>query len=534
MEELNQRTSETALLSVLAGRDAVCIDSITSKQAVVSVATVGEIWPAHTCSAGLAFLADDEAFAERYLAGPLAQNTANTVHSPDLLHQMLEQTRTRGYSVNTSYFRDGVCAVGALVHDARGQGRRSPLSDDAGISVPRVRSGPFRRGRHRRLPAGKHPAGLARVLAAMTARRMKVTLPVQQVISLKPGGSPLDTNGTCLTVDQRPSHGPHWTAPRAPHTNDAAVQRQNRTRWFRRRSPRSCCCSWQLRGLQTISPLCYPCSASKRIYRPGYLAGVYALYAVGLLPGLLAGGTVSDRIGRPAVALPGAALTLTGTICLLFWQDPTGLIIGRLIIGLGAGATFSAGTAWAADLAGATGATTGGSGPHHRTSRGPGRYRCPRAMVSRPADAPFIVSAALSLFAILLTLRRLPQLHLHHHTIRPTTQPAGPTADRSPGGPPTGRSTSAALGWSLPIAPWVFAAATVGLVTCPPECQLQQAGHYWWASPAQLSSAVASWHKQLRATDKWAPPPEHSGQQQPQVGSRSLESAGMPSPSHSQ
>jgi hypothetical protein len=52
----------------------------------------------------------------------------------------------------------------------------------------------------------------------MTARRIKVTLPVQQVISLKPGGSPLDTNGTCLTVDQRPSHGPHWTAtPRAAH-----------------------------------------------------------------------------------------------------------------------------------------------------------------------------------------------------------------------------------------------------------------------------------------------------------------------------
>jgi IclR family KDG regulon transcriptional repressor len=121
LEELNHRTSETALLSVLAGRDAVCIDSITSKQAVVSVATVGEIWPAHTCSAGLAFLADDESFAERYLAGPLAQNTATTVHSPDLLHQMLEQTRIRGYSVNTSYFRDGVCAVGALVHDARGQ-----------------------------------------------------------------------------------------------------------------------------------------------------------------------------------------------------------------------------------------------------------------------------------------------------------------------------------------------------------------------------------------------------------------------------
>ncbi len=92
----------------------------------------------------------------------------------------------------------------------------------------------------------------------------------------------------------------------------------------------------------------------------GLLAGVYALYAVGLLPGLLAGGTVSDRLGRPAVTLPGAALALTGTICLLLWQDPTGLTIGRLIIGLGAGATFGAGTAWATDTAGAAGATQAG------------------------------------------------------------------------------------------------------------------------------------------------------------------------------
>ena len=199
----------------------------------------------------------------------------------------------------------------------------------------------------------------------------------------------------------------------------------------------------------------------------GLLAGVYALYAVGLLPGLLAGGTVSDRIGRPAVALPGAALTLTGTICLLFWQDPTGLTIGRLIIGLGAGATFSAGTAWAADLAGATGATQAGLALTIGLAVAPAVTGVLAQWFPAPLTAPFIVSAALSLFAILLTLRRLPQLHLHHHTIRPATQLAGPTVDRSPAGPRTGRSISAALGWSLPIAPWVFAAATVGLVTLP-------------------------------------------------------------------
>src|SRR5690349_5708157 len=85
------------------------------------------------------------------------------------------------------------------------------------------------------------------------------------------------------------------------------------------------------------------------------VAGLYGLYAVGLLPGLLLGGTASDRIGRRAVAVPGALLAAAGTLILLVWHDPTGLVVGRLIVGAGAGATFSAGTAWAADLGGAVG-----------------------------------------------------------------------------------------------------------------------------------------------------------------------------------
>jgi IclR family acetate operon transcriptional repressor len=120
-EELHERTGETALLSVFAGRDSVCIDSIHSQQAVVSVATVGEVWPAHTSSSGLAFLADDDTALEHYLSEPLSQNASGTVTSPDALRRLLDEVRTRGYSVNRSFFRDGVCAVGAVVHDASGQ-----------------------------------------------------------------------------------------------------------------------------------------------------------------------------------------------------------------------------------------------------------------------------------------------------------------------------------------------------------------------------------------------------------------------------
>lgn len=121
-EELHAKTGETILLSVQAGPESVCIDSIPSKQSVVSVASVGEVWPAHTCSSGLAFLADDDEFCNAYLKQAMKRATAHTVTDPDALRQMLTQFRQTGYSVNKSYWREGVCAVGAVVHDASGKG----------------------------------------------------------------------------------------------------------------------------------------------------------------------------------------------------------------------------------------------------------------------------------------------------------------------------------------------------------------------------------------------------------------------------
>lgn len=121
VEEIHERTGETVLLSVLAGRDSVCIDSIPSKHSVLSIASVGEVWPAHTSSSGLAFLADDPALLEMYLDQPLEGATKYTVVDPEQLRRMISQFRTQGYAVNRGYWRDGVSAVGAVVHDASGK-----------------------------------------------------------------------------------------------------------------------------------------------------------------------------------------------------------------------------------------------------------------------------------------------------------------------------------------------------------------------------------------------------------------------------
>lgn len=117
-EELNSRTGETALLSVQAGRDSVCIDSIPSTQGIVSVASVGAVWPAHTCSSGLAFLAEDAQFREAYLQLPLTAETEYTIADPAALRTLLSEFKKLGYSVNRAYWRDGVFAVGAVVRDA--------------------------------------------------------------------------------------------------------------------------------------------------------------------------------------------------------------------------------------------------------------------------------------------------------------------------------------------------------------------------------------------------------------------------------
>ncbi len=82
------------------------------------------------------------------------------------------------------------------------------------------------------------------------------------------------------------------------------------------------------------------------------LAVLFGVYAVGLVPGLLLGGPLSDRRGRARVVLPASVVEFVGS-CILAWggQGFAVLLVGRFVVGLGAGATFSAGTAWVADLA---------------------------------------------------------------------------------------------------------------------------------------------------------------------------------------
>ncbi len=79
----------------------------------------------------------------------------------------------------------------------------------------------------------------------------------------------------------------------------------------------------------------------------GTLEAMFGVYALGLIPGLLLAGPVSDARGRRTVVVPAAVLSLAASVFLLAGAHGVALLfVGRLLAGVSSGAVFGAGTAW--------------------------------------------------------------------------------------------------------------------------------------------------------------------------------------------
>lgn len=83
----------------------------------------------------------------------------------------------------------------------------------------------------------------------------------------------------------------------------------------------------------------------------GTLEALFGVYALGLIPGLLIAGPLSDARGRRPVILASAALSLAGTLSLVVADHGVApLFAGRFLTGLGSAAAFGAGSAWLREL----------------------------------------------------------------------------------------------------------------------------------------------------------------------------------------
>jgi MFS family permease len=103
-------------------------------------------------------------------------------------------------------------------------------------------------------------------------------------------------------------------------------------------------------GANQFAPMLVVYSATTDI-TPTTLQATFALYAVGLIPGLLVGGPVSDRLGRRPVLATALLASALGSLLLMYGGSEAGwLFAGRLISGIASGAAFSSGAAWIREL----------------------------------------------------------------------------------------------------------------------------------------------------------------------------------------
>ena len=184
---------------------------------------------------------------------------------------------------------------------------------------------------------------------------------------------------------------------------------------------------------------------------------IFGIYALGLVPGLLVGGRVSDALGRPTVAWSGSTIAVVGTVAMLLSQHSDVLLAGRLIVGAGVGLAMTAGTAWASDLKGPASAATAGAVLMAGFAVGPFAAGVIAAAGSLGVRLSFGIAAALLVVAMLIAIVAVQRSGVTGSAI--THDSKRPTSARL--------SAAQALIWALPLAPWVFASATLGFITIP-------------------------------------------------------------------
>jgi predicted MFS family arabinose efflux permease len=210
------------------------------------------------------------------------------------------------------------------------------------------------------------------------------------------------------------------------------------------------------------------------LYRPrlGLSAAIveatFGMYAIGLMPGLLVAGQLSDRIGRrPVVVFAVALSTVAGAVLMLGAYGAGWLFAGRVVMGVASGCAFSAGSAWIKELS---------TPPHAAAAVGAGARRAGAAMTVGFGMGPLVAGALAQWAPLPTTLPYLPQLVLAACAVplvvrTPETVPRSQARGRVGGGwwqlRVHGLGEPRFLRVVLPLAPWVFGSAAIAMVFVP-------------------------------------------------------------------
>jgi MFS family permease len=210
------------------------------------------------------------------------------------------------------------------------------------------------------------------------------------------------------------------------------------------------------------------------------IAGLFAIYAATLIPGLLAGGPLSDRFGRRACVLPFAALSPVATLLLVLGPHDLALIAaGRALAGVCSGMVFGPATAWVQDLSG--GSALSARRAALALSAGFGLGPIVAAILAQWAADPLVVPYLPHLALGVVALAAVA-------TVPDAQRPARAAQAARPWAIPAALRTRAFWLTVAPAAPFVFGSVSMAIVVLPEEVT---SAHTLSAAYAGLMTALA-------------------------------------------
>ena len=182
---------------------------------------------------------------------------------------------------------------------------------------------------------------------------------------------------------------------------------------------------------------------------------LFAAYVVGIVPGFLICGPLSDRFGRKPVLLVGALLGLVASVVLGLGAGSIPLLTaGRLVSGMSVAAAMVVGSSWIKELSGGLPAAVAARRAALTLTAGFGLGPAVSGVIAQwgpaPTELPYAIHLLLTVGCVVVLLGATE------------TRTAGPLHLRLPRGV-RGRF----LGVVVPAAPWVFGCASVAFAVVP-------------------------------------------------------------------
>jgi IclR family acetate operon transcriptional repressor len=116
LEQLAEKTGETATLEVLSDGKMLILDEVLGDRLVGAAPSLGTAWALHATSTGKAILAAlPQSRVGELLPRTLARFTPKTITARARLDEALEQVRGRGYATALEELEEGYSAAGAVI-----------------------------------------------------------------------------------------------------------------------------------------------------------------------------------------------------------------------------------------------------------------------------------------------------------------------------------------------------------------------------------------------------------------------------------